>query len=276
MSLGILQGLELYWYDMEWGDRVKYTYERAEVPNGIQTRRMRGEPLAYIENKAIINSVVKSYIEDIMHSTGKGINGYSQIFCEIALRGRKGDFRPHEQNFIPNSWLTNHVEPVEQARLDALAANPFISVKLWEFGKGIVMKGLGVVISDDLIKIPYKTVAEVFEFSGKVKEKEEEVNEYLAWWILYRGGVFKESMMKESNLLGVPWDMILQCVDETFSKNLTSRYIQDTTGIHSTSNYLESKSGQRIDDISDITVYRLAEFESYCSRKIQDSLTNIL
>ncbi len=276
MSLGILQGLELYWYDMEWGDRVKYTYERAEVPNVTQTRKMRGEPLAYIDNKAIINSVVKSYIEDIMHSIGKGIDGYSETFCEVALMGRKGDFRPYEQNFTPYSWLSNHVEPVEQARLDALVANPFISARLWEFGKEIVKNGLGVIISDDLIKIPYKTVAEVFGFSGKIKEKEDEVNEYLAWWILYRGGVFKESMMNESNLLGVPWDMILQCVDETFSKNLTSRYIQDTTGIHSMSSYLESKGGQRIGGISDITVYRQAEFESYCSRKMQDSLSNIL
>lgn len=31
-SLGIVQGLEIYWFDMEWGDMAKYSYERAEVP----------------------------------------------------------------------------------------------------------------------------------------------------------------------------------------------------------------------------------------------------
>ncbi len=275
-SLGIMQGLEFYWYDMEWGDKVRYSSINAEVPGIIQSRKMQGEPIAYVNNKSIINGVVKNYLEKLEGRIGTTVKGYSKAFCEVALMGSRGDFRPYARNYVPIGRLPNYIPPEEQSRLEALAANPFLSEQLWRFGKDLANLGLGVAVADDLIRVPYKTVVDVFDLSGNVKEKQGYVDEYLAWWVLYRGGIYKENMRKESNIVGVPWDFVLECIDETSSKGFTSRYLYDITGIQSMNNYMQSKEGNRIGGISDITVFKDSEFKSYCSSKIYNCLSNII
>jgi hypothetical protein len=275
-SLGILQGLVVYWFDMEWGDNARYSYERAEVPNGTSTRKMKGEPLAYAQNKTIIKGVMSRHVENLKGTLGDKLNGYSKIFSEVALMGTRGYFRPYKNDFSSAyDFEPNWTPPIEAARLGALAANPFISSRIWEFGKELVRGNLGVELASDLVTAPYKLMVNAFGFSGSVKDKEEEVNEYLAWWTLYRGGLRGKNMARQCEILGVPFEKIIKCIDETFSMKLTSRYIPDTGVKSSINDFLASKEGYEIKGVGDISVFRPQEFESYCSKKIRGSLTNI-
>lgn len=273
-SLGIAQGLGIYWFDMEWGEKARYTYEQAEVQDITATRKMKGEPLAYSENKEIINAVVNMYVKNILDELGGKINGYSKVFSEVALMGSAGYFRSHEGNFIPVNEFPSWTPPVEDARLRALVANPFLSQKVWEFGKELLKRNLGVKASDDLIMAPYKLISEVFRFSGSASEKEEEINEYLAWWILYNGGQSGKDIEQQSRMCGVPLEDVIKCIDKTFSMKLTSRYIKGTK-TSTMSQFLESHGGHEIEGLSNITVFKPEEFKSYCSKKMLDSLNNI-
>ena len=273
-SLGIAQGLEIYWFSMEWGDKARYSYESAEVSNITRTRKMNGEPLAYEENRELINLIMSKYVENIMNSLGGKINGYSKIFSESALIGTAGYFRPYKNNFIPANGLTNWTPPVEIARLRALVANSFISQKIWEFGKELAKINLGVKVSDDLILVPYKLISETFRFSGIANEKEDEIDEYLAWWVLYAGGKREENIEQQCNFLGIPFEDVVKCVDETFSKGLTSRYIRDTDTSRM-GQFMNSHGGHNIGGLSNIAVFRPEEFEAYCFKEISESLTNI-
>ena len=273
-SLGIAQGLEIYRFDMEWGDKAKYSYERAEVPNIIETRKMKGEPLAYAENREIINIIVNKYIENVRNELSGKINGYSKIFCESALTGTGGYFRPYKNDFYSVNEIFKWTPSMEIARLRALVANPFISKKVWEFGKVLLEKNLGVRVSDDLIIAPYKPISEIFGFSGSANEKYEEINDYLAWWILYVGGENGENIEEQCNLLGVPLENVINCADETFSMGLTSRFIKDTN-LSSMSQFLGSHGGHKIYGLSNITIFKAEEFKEHCSKRMIESLTNI-
>lgn len=273
-SLGIAQGLGVYWFGMEWGDRARYTSEKAEVPNLVATRRMNGEPLAYAENKDIINAVVNKYVKSIRDKLEGKINGYSKVFSEAALIGRAGYFRPYRNDFLPDNELHHSALPLEAARLNALVANPFVCQKVWEFGKELLKCNLGVRAGDDLIMAPYKPISEVFGFSGSASEKEDEIDEYLAWWILYNGGQRGKNIEQECSMRGVPLEDVIKCIDETFSMKITSRYIKDTK-ISTMSQFMDSRGGHMIRGLSDITVFKPEEFESYCSKKMVESLTNI-
>ena len=275
-SLGIVQGLEIYWFDMEWGDMAKYSYERAEVPGVTGTRKMSGQPIAYEQNKGIIRGVVRRYLENRKAQLGLKIKDYSGLFLETALIGTRGYLRPHRNNFISEyEMYPNWTFSVEAYRLGALAANPFISSKIWEFGKKLIGMGIGIQQSVDLITAPYKLISDVFGFSGSITEKEDNVNRYLAWWILYRGGLLGKNIPSQCDLLGVPLEDVLKCVDETFSKKLTSRYIKDSSGIGEMSDFLASHGESEIKGISNISVFRKQEFEAYCTMKITDALSNI-
>ncbi len=273
-SLGIAQGLKVYLFDMEWGDMVKYSYETAEVPMITGTGKMKGDPLAYAENKEIIRAVVARYIENIKINIGGKIAGYSGIFSEAALTGTAGQFRPYRNDSFSAYAIPNWRPPVEVARLTALVANPFLSKKLWEFGKKLSATGLGVKVSDDLILAPYKPIAKIFGFSGSSGEKEEEIGEYLAWWTLYRGGKRDEDIGQHCDILGIPLEDVIKCIDKTSSMGITSRYI-DGTNLTAQNRFLSSNGGHKIGGVSNIAVFRPEEFEAYCSKKMAESLTNI-
>ena len=273
-SLGIAQGLSIYWFDMEWGEKARYTYAGAEVRNITATRRMKGEPVAYSENKDIIIALVNRYVENVMDQLEGKINGYSKVFSEAALIGSAGYFRPSKGNFNLVNEYPNWTPPVEVARLRALVANPFLSQKIWEFGKELLKCNLGVKASDDLIMAPYKLISEVFGFSGSANDKEDEINEYLVWWILYNGGQSGRNIEQQSRMLGVPLEDVINCIDKTFSMKLTSRYIKDTK-TSTMSHFLESHGGHEIGGLSNITVFKPEEFDSYCSKKMLESLNNI-
>ena len=273
-SLGVAQGLKVYPFDMEWGDKVKYSYETAEVPMIAGTRKMKGEPLAYAENKEIIRAVMNRYIENIKINIGAKIAGYSGIFSEAALTGTAGQFKLYRNDSFPLYTLPNRRTPVEVARLTALAANPFLSKKLWEFGMELSATGLGVRISDDLILAPYKPIAKVFGFSGSSIEKAEEIGEYLAWWTLYRGGRMGDDISQHCDILGIPLEDAIKCIDETSSMGITSRYI-DGTNLTAENRFLSSNGGRKIGGVSNIAVFRPEEFEAYCSKKMAESFVSL-
>jgi hypothetical protein len=273
-SLGIIQGAGIYWFDMEWGDGARYTYESAEVPNVTSTRKMKGEPIAYLSNKIIIDGVMKKYVENIKETLGGRIVGYSDIFSEAALIGTKGFYRPYKRNFIPASEYLKWTPTIEINRLQMLVANPFLSSRVWEFGKDLVRSNLGLELATDLITAPYELIVKTFGFTGSAMEREEEINEYLAWWILYVGGERGENMSKLCKALDVPFETLLKCIDETFSIKLTSRYIEETE-LSSMTDLLSSYGGHKIEGVGGISVFKPKEFESYCSKKMKESLNNI-
>ena len=272
-SLGIVQGLEIYQLDMEYGDKLQYTYEKTFITDFISTRKMRGEPDAYLANRTLINSVIKKYIDKMSNKIDILLNKYSKYFCEVALLGKKGYFRPYTNDFMPDIDI-KFIPPAEYARSIALAANPFLSSRFWEFGKTLVNIGLGIQATNELIRAPYKAIAEEFGFLGSIKNRELAVNKYLSWWILYRGAFKKTDMKNESAIYHVTWDDVLECIDETFSRNLTSHYIEQEE-LRSLNNFMASKGGYPINGISYITVYNDEEFRSYCYKKMQEALDDI-
>lgn len=280
-SLGILAGLEIFWYDMEWDGNINLSYDGVAMPDATRTRKMNGEPIAYGKHKDIIKGVVRKYVQRLADALEIELEDFSEIFNEIALIGTMGNFKKptnYQNGFEFTSaydYAANQgVIPAEVARIGALAANPIAISRIWEFGNKLLKIGLGIAVSNEVIKVPYRTLAEIYGFRGKLHSKKESVYDYLGWWILINGGVGKRDMKRQSELLAVPWEKVLDCIEITFSKKFTSRYIPDTSGIRQVGNFINPIRG--IGGASDISLFRPQEFLSFCSEKLEEAFLSVI
>ena len=282
-SLGITAGLEFYWDDMKWGDKLKFSYEGVEVPDVFTSRKMNGEPLAYQNWRDTIREIVKDEISSKLEDLLSVSKGYSDAFNELALIGKEGKYPVPDVNTDefndsgfnpPLDFDLKTVPPTETARVLALVSNPFLNDQFWEYGNKLVDIGLSVAYERRQIRVLYKPIAEAIRCNGATGRKREEVDNYLSWWILYQGGVANRNMVRYSNILGVPWEKVENCIDTTFSKGLTSKFIPDVEGLR--------KLGESIDPFwnivgaKQISVFNAREFGDLCKKITKRALDKII
>ncbi len=280
-SIGILAGLEIYWYDMEWDGNIKCYYERVEMPDGSSTRILKGEPIAYIQNKDIIAGVMRKYVQDHLGNLKNSLKGYSNFLNEITLIGSNGRFskpfgKPNLNGFISEYEysISKGAVPTDIVILAALASNPMMTEFIWKYGKKLVGAGFGIQISSDLIRAPYKLLADVGGYRGTISGHIEEVNEYLSWWALLNAGLRYKSVKGINEILGVPWEKIEECIELTFSQGLSSRYIPDLSGLGGMKNITSSAGSLR--EVNDISIFKPQEFYDFCYKKMIDTFSNMV
>lgn len=278
-SLGVMDGLEIYWYDMQYGNQLKYSFEGVKYPSG-SSRKMEGQPLYYESNKALIRMIIKEFISGEHSKLEASLGNYSDTLREIALMGKMGrmtkaifpDEFTYEMSFSP-TLLDFETSPTEVNRIVALASNPFLESDLWDFYMTLVDIGLAKKDSN-LIKTLYKPLSEEIDCIGAVSKYENAVDDYLSWWIMVQGGINKAPMQGYCNTLNIPWDLVENCIKETVAKGITSPFIQINGDLRN-----KIKSVRPYGDkggVSDIAVYNRDEFLELCSDKMKESLKKIV
>lgn len=278
-SFGIIDGLEIYWYDMKYGDDLKYSFDGIKSSNW-SSRKMAGQPLYYDSNKVFIRGAVKEFVHGKHSELESSIEQYSVTLREIALMGRMGrinkstytDKFSYEMSFSPDLLYFESLS-TEAKRLMALASNPIIDNDVWNLYTTLVDLGLAKRDSN-IIRTLYKPIAEEIACIGAIKKYDDAVNEYLSWWVMVQGGIKKASMQAYCNALNIPWDLVENCIDKTVTKGLTSPFIDKNGGLRRTMNFVKpygDKGGA-----SDIAIYNRGDFLDFCSAKMKENLEKII
>ncbi len=286
-SLGITAGLDLYWDFMEWGNELKFSSEGVQTPIGIKSyKRKKGEPLAFEGWKDLLTDIAKDKISRKSSELLSFSREYSDVFNEIALIGKQGTFSIPEEHYnyftdigYDAPWEMGlgldhkYIPPTQIARIQTLASNPFLNDKFFLYGRRLIDIGLAVEIKHRLIRTLYRPIAEAIKCIGAIEKRTEEVNDYLSWWILYRGGTARRNMVQYSNILNIPWDKIETYIEITYSMGLTSKYIPDNAGLR--------KIGQSINPFwnpigTDISVFKEKEFSDFCKQNLRDALERVI
>jgi hypothetical protein len=280
-SIGILVGLEIYWYDMEWDGDIRCSYEKVEMPDGTSTRILKGEPLAYTQNKDVIAGVMRKYVQDHLGRLKNSLKDYSNVLNEITLIGSKGRFSKPYSSLGLSSFTSEYELSISSGavstdivRLGALASNPKMKEFMWKYGQKLVELGLGIQISLDLIMAPYKLLSDVGGYRGTISGHVEEVDEYISWWALLNAGLRNKSVKGISESLGVPWERIEECIELTFSKGLSSRYIPDSSGLIGMKNFTSSTGS--LGRVNDFSIFKPQEFSDFCYKKMIDAFSKMV